>query len=164
MVRREKQTLQDWTAEEYSTVRKRKTTRGEQAVATMQKATTILIIHSSPTNKGKGQTMYDIEQGSRYSRNVNAEILEQHNDRLIDEMGNLVAELLVISKDIHREVTSQNDELERMNDGFGDLHDRLDDSTKRVQSMLTPSGAGGKNMTSMVAFCVSAVCFLWFLI
>lgn len=108
--------------------------------------------------------MYDIEQGSRYSRNVNAGILEQHNDRLIDEMGNRVAELLVISKDIHREVTGQNDELERMNDGFGDLHDRLDDSTKRVQSMLTPSGAGAKNMTSMVAFCVSAVCFLWFLI
>ena len=97
---------------------------------------------------------------------VNAEILEQQNETLIQgSLSDATNRLKKIAYEIHDEVVWQNDAMEdMMTVQFGDAQDGLKQSTQGIQTMLSTTGLNKAHMTAMVSFSVSALCFLWWLL
>lgn len=92
---------------------------------------------------------------------TNANILEQQNNERMNELANHVALLKGLTIEIGNEVREQNSLLDNMNDGFTNTRDLLQNSLRRIGSMLEQGGT--KHMCYMVLFCVGVMMLLWWL-
>jgi blocked-early-in-transport protein 1 len=92
---------------------------------------------------------------------TNSNILEQQNNERINELSDQVARLKGLTISIGDEVREQNSLLDSMQDGFLNTGDMLRSSLTRIGTMLESGGT--KHMLYMIAFCVLAMCFLWWL-
>jgi blocked early in transport 1 len=92
---------------------------------------------------------------------TNANILEQQNNERMNELANHVALLKGLTIEIGNEVREQNSLLDNMNDGFTNTRDMLQNSLRRIGSMLEQGGT--KHMCYMVLFCVGVMMLLWWL-
>jgi len=114
-------------------------------------------MHGRRNNNG-----FDPESGRRGGYNdTNANILESQNNERINELSDQVARLKGLTIDIGSEVREQNSLLDNMGDGFLHTGDLLRSSLTRIGTMLETGGT--KHMLYMIAFCVCAMCFLWWL-
>ena len=114
----------------------------------------------------RGGGGYDLEGGGRGGgrggyNDTNANILEQQNNERINELSDQVARLKGLTISIGDEVREQNSLLDNMGDGFLHTGDLLRSSLSRIGTMLETGGT--KHMLYMIAFCVAAMCFLWWL-
>ena len=92
---------------------------------------------------------------------TNANILEQQNNERMNELANHVALLKGLTIEIGNEVREQNSLLDNMNDGFTNTRDLLQNSLRRIGTMLEQGGT--KHMCYMVIFCVGVMMLLWWL-
>jgi blocked early in transport 1 len=92
---------------------------------------------------------------------TNANILEQQNNERMNELASHVALLKGLTIEIGNEVREQNSLLDNMNDGFSNTRDMLQNSLRRIGSMLEQGGT--KHMCYMVIFCVCIMMLLWWL-
>ena len=113
---------------------------------------------------------YDLEGGGGGRRgggagggynDTNANILEQQNNERINELSDQVARLKGLTISIGDEVREQNSLLDGMGDSFLNTGDMLRSSLARIGTMLETGGT--KHMLYMIAFCVCAMVFLWWL-
>lgn len=95
------------------------------------------------------------------NNDTNANILEQQNNERMNELANHVALLKGLTIEIGNEVREQNSLLDNMNDGFTNTRDLLQNSLRRIGSMLEQGGT--KHMCYMVLFCVGVMMLLWWL-
>lgn len=113
---------------------------------------------------GRRSNPYDVEggggRGGGYS-DANSNILEQQNNERLNLLSDQVARLKGLTVEIGNEVREQNSLLDSMGDGFMNTRDMLRSSLARIGTMLETGGT--KHMLYMVAFCVCAMCFLWWL-
>jgi len=116
---------------------------------------------------GRRNNGFDPESGRRGGvggggyNDTNANILESQNNERINELSDQVARLKGLTIDIGSEVREQNSLLDNMGDGFLHTGDLLRSSLTRIGTMLETGGT--KHMLYMIAFCVCAMCFLWWL-
>ena len=110
--------------------------------------------HNSSSNNMRNRPYSDVEGG-------NAGILEQQNNERILELSEHVARLKGLTIDIGHEVREQNALLDGMGDGFTNTRDLLQNSLRRIGTMLESGGT--KHMCYMVLFCVAVMLFLWWL-
>lgn len=109
-----------------------------------------------------GRNGYDVEGGKRGRfSDTNSSILEQQNNERINELSDQVSRLKGLTIDIGNEVREQNSLLDGMGDGFANTRDLLQNSLRRIGTML--ESGGSKHMCYMVAFCVFVMIFLWWL-
>ena len=92
---------------------------------------------------------------------TNANIMEQQNNERMNELASHVALLKGLTIEIGNEVREQNSLLDNMNDGFSNTRDMLQNSLRRIGSMLEQGGT--KHMCYMVLFCVGVMMLLWWL-
>ena len=92
---------------------------------------------------------------------TNANILEQQNNERMNELADHVALLKGLTIEIGNEVREQNSLLDNMNDGFTNTRDLLQNSLRRIGTMLEQGGT--KHMCYMVLFCVGVMMLLWWL-
>jgi blocked early in transport 1 len=118
--------------------------------------------NGSTTNSGNSmynRVPFDLEGGR--NRDANSGILEQQNNERINELSEHVARLKGLTIEIGNEVREQNSLLDNMGDGFQNTRDLLQNSLRRIGTMLESGGM--KHMCYMVIFCVFVMVFLWWL-
>jgi blocked early in transport 1 len=108
-----------------------------------------------------GMTATSSSSGGGYANDTNANIMEQQNNERISELSEQVARLKGLTIDIGNEVREQNALLDGLSDGFGNANDLLQNSLRRIGTMLQTTG--GKHMCSMVIFCIVVMIFLYWL-
>jgi blocked early in transport 1 len=138
-------------------MRNRGTATTTSASSTTTTTTTTM---RNKANGGYNRTPFDVE-GGRSSRDANSSILEQQNNERINQLSEHVARLKGLTIDIGNEVREQNALLDGMGDGFQNTRDLLQNSLRRIGTMLESGGA--KHMCYLVAFCVFVMVFLWWL-
>ena len=109
---------------------------------------------SGRNNHGHGKPSSSIND-------TNANIMEQQNNERMNELASHVALLKGLTIEIGNEVREQNSLLDNMNDGFSNTRDMLQNSLRRIGSMLEQGGT--KHMCYMVLFCVGVMMLLWWL-
>eukprot|EP00049_Salpingoeca_infusionum_P026396 m.25484 g.25484 ORF g.25484 m.25484 type:complete len:119 (-) comp8726_c1_seq2:114-470(-) len=90
------------------------------------------------------------------------QLLEEHNDREVEQLAGHVARLKEITVTINQEINDQNRELDGMSGNFSDLGEFLNVSMRKVQQ-ITQTG-GGRTMCYLVAFAVTVFMVIYFLI
>lgn len=113
------------------------------------------------TSGGRGYGDIEGGLGDRSARETNAGIMEEQNNERISELSQHVARLKGLTIDIGNEVKEQNSMLDSMHDGFLNTQDMLQNSLRRVGTMLQSGGA--KHMCYMVGFVVTVMVLLYWL-
>ena len=120
-------------------------------------------VKSDDTTMMRSNNYYGNLESGRYNKgdDTDSNIMEAQNNERIAELSEQVARLKGLTIEIGNEVRDQNSLLDNMGDSFGNVGDLLQNTMRRIGSLLDRNGP--KHMLYLVCFVVGVMIFLYWI-
>lgn len=102
------------------------------------------------------------DRNARAAQDQTQQMLEQHNDSLLDELGSSLDILKSVSLDLSRHIKDDNDMLNQMDDDMDSAGNMMGLTMKRLGDMVNTGGS--KHMCYLTAFTLFVFLLVYVLI